>query len=1328
MNELRLLFGRSGDALTYRIATSWGGDAGEAQPFEPFLSDEDYDDLRWYLEEYMELPLGGAKIRAARVERAMGEWGKKLFSLVFGSGDHRELYASLVEGEAPRLLTIGTKDLDVLRLPWEMMADGKGPLTRRGVTIRRQLESARARDRYEAGRLPLRILLAVSRPDDAGFLDPRHTTRAMLDALAPLGDGVVVDFCRPATLDVLERMLTKAEREGRAYHIVHFNGHGTFLSNSQIGALCFEKEEDTAGEVHVDTVRADRIGELLAAHKIPLAILEACQTAQLSRIAAFRGVAPALIEAGVGSVLSMSHAVHVEATRILLERFYEDLVAGATIGQALEQGRAALMSKADRWIERGPGGKSVALKDWFLPNLYQRGEDLVLVPGGAEKAPRSETAPAVRREPATGSELGAFPGKPMYGFVGRARELHQIERRFLKHRAVLLHAMGGMGKTALAREAAFWWAKPAGLFPDGACFVSFEQAGGARRAVQALGAYFDGAAFEQRSAEEQEKRARELFQQKKVLVVWDNFESVLPAFQERAGLELYPEEERAAIAKLFTDWTADERGAGRLLVTCRPGTTGLGGMCKVEIEGLARPDALSLLHAVMQRAGVTRKHPREELIDLVETLERHPLSIELVGPHLVDTAVAEIQAGFGEMLDRFKGEAAEGRNRSLRASLEFSLGRLSPEAGEAVKWLGLFRGGVFENVLLAVSEMDPAAWEKTRSKMEATALLRLDREVEFGGRPFLQFHPTLAHAVDAGEPAAAVRERFVDVYLAAQGEIHKTLRGPNPQWGMTAVLREEENLRRAIEWALEAKSYGSASAMGDTLSEYLQRAGRLRERDRWVMWLASEVRKGGFTDVAVEREIEAAWVLLSQGTSNEAIEKLEALIARLERTTEFDAALSLARASQRLGRTYCAIGWAHKAIPVLQDTVVRWEGLFGKARAVGKSGEAEQANLSATLCDLAHALRHAGRLDEAMTAIERASNIYRETGRDRDIAAGLAISAKILTKQGYLAEANARNDDAIEIARRAGDREMEAALLQAQGGLADEMGLYDRAAKLHQQALQLFQEMNAEEGVMLSCNLLGVVEQHAGRLAEARGWYERAREIALRRKDQRAVGNAAQNLGIVRQLEAEAARERGNETGAWEHLTEAAELIRVGLSIRVKNQDEPRMADSHSQLAQIALLLGDLSSAEEHAHRAREIYEHLGLKEAWRAYKTLADIARARGNLADATAWEQKRGALVAELHRRAGGPALPQKAIQGIAQLAVACAQVGLTGEKLDAGAEEAIATIAKWPAPLDALAPFLRTVAAGGAVAVPTGLPKELSDALGQVVEALRKATGGE
>jgi len=41
----------------------------------------------------------------------------------------------------------------------------------------------------------------------------------------------------------------------------------------------------------------------------------------------------------------------------------------------------------------------------------------------------------------------------MYNFHGRARKLYTLERALRTDRAILLHAMGGMGKTTLAREA-----------------------------------------------------------------------------------------------------------------------------------------------------------------------------------------------------------------------------------------------------------------------------------------------------------------------------------------------------------------------------------------------------------------------------------------------------------------------------------------------------------------------------------------------------------------------------------------------------------------------------------------------------------------------------------------------------------------------------------------------------------------------------------------------------------------------------------------------------------------------------------------------------------
>lgn len=243
MTELRLVFQPTDTDMTVRADVS-GIDGGSLsgtapQPFAFQLTPEQYADLRWYLEEYMDLPIGGSVLRARRLEGALSDWGRGLYRAVFDHGDHRDLMRDFLRAATPRLLTIASSQGDVLRLPWELLADERGALTRRDVTIRRQLETVRQPLPYQV-HMPLRLLLVVSRPDNAGFIDPRHSSRALLDALTALGDNVSVEFCRPPTLTRLEEML--AEADG-AYDIVHFDGHGTYDRLLGLGLLLFEKPQ-----------------------------------------------------------------------------------------------------------------------------------------------------------------------------------------------------------------------------------------------------------------------------------------------------------------------------------------------------------------------------------------------------------------------------------------------------------------------------------------------------------------------------------------------------------------------------------------------------------------------------------------------------------------------------------------------------------------------------------------------------------------------------------------------------------------------------------------------------------------------------------------------------------------------------------------------------------------------------------------------------------------------------------------------------------------------------------------------------------------------------
>ena len=66
LHELRLVFTPSGEtSFTVRLEDVAGHTVGVPAEFNPFLSDGDLEELRWYLEDYMDLPDGGALVRKA---------------------------------------------------------------------------------------------------------------------------------------------------------------------------------------------------------------------------------------------------------------------------------------------------------------------------------------------------------------------------------------------------------------------------------------------------------------------------------------------------------------------------------------------------------------------------------------------------------------------------------------------------------------------------------------------------------------------------------------------------------------------------------------------------------------------------------------------------------------------------------------------------------------------------------------------------------------------------------------------------------------------------------------------------------------------------------------------------------------------------------------------------------------------------------------------------------------------------------------------------------------------------------------------------------------
>nr|VFK29785.1 MAG: Tetratricopeptide repeat-containing protein [Candidatus Kentron sp. MB]VFK74945.1 MAG: Tetratricopeptide repeat-containing protein [Candidatus Kentron sp. MB] len=990
-----------------------------------------------------------------------------------------------------------------------------------------------------------------------------------------------------------------------------------------------------------------------------MVILEACQGAYLANQPVHASVAPPLLQAGIGSVVAFSHSVHIKAARILVEHFYTELAQGASVGKAVDKARDALYKYPKRFLARGPDAETIDLMDWFIPQLYQAGDDPVLL-----TAPSVGWAKAQGAVPLTGEEMGMtpsadasdtfahptleeFPPSPQYLFQGRAPELLQLERAFRKHPAVLLHAMGGMGKTALAREAAHWWLRKGTIRYT--VFHSFERLAGAERVVQVLGQALMGDRFSALPADEQWRRAVRLFHENPVLLVWDNFETTLPRFADALmdatsyenhkaddPITGFSSESRELLQRLYRDFTAPKNGQsprGKLLITCRQADAGLPGVEKLELKGLACPDALYLLRAVIQKKAIDPERPgyeRHEIDNLLKMLAWQPLAIELVTPHLAELTPEQIRAEFPQHLECFTDDShPEARNRSLLASLDFSVQRLSPNARKVLPLLSWFRGGVFETFLLAFTERESAEWAAVRKELVATALIRVEEAPDINDT-YLEFHPILPFIQSgdvAMENAPALRDRFLAMYLDVRDSINDALLGKHPAAGMQLAMREEGNLRRALTLALKTGKRWEGWQVANILLSYLERTGRLRERDKLVNWIKKKLPQSemaGDINYAWDAHLNHAWSLFTQGHAQEALDAVQKLREKLEQNG--GSPFQIAKTQLYLGRIHLHTGRSDLALVPLQAAITDLERL----------GTTQQANLAASLGSLGNAYQNLSQFDEALAAAERALGILRGLGQEHGIATGLGQTACILMDTQHYPEAEQRYHEALAAARRVEDRELEGAFLHNLGILYREQGRYTDAVKHCRDVIRTFQEIGNKIREMQICDLFATAERGQGRLDEAMAWYERCRELAVELKDRRQLAVVAHNLGSFYQYCAEQKADPAMRA-AW--LEKGLASVRESLKIKREMQDKPGAAMSYAQLSILYRMSGNLDAAEENARQSLAILEPLNHPHLLYVYDSLMQIAHARGDEKAAVKWQKKRDAKLAELEKLRSGP-----------------------------------------------------------------------------------------
>jgi hypothetical protein len=391
---------------------------GDGQPrsmatsqFQFILSSQEQEDIRWYLEDFLQYDLKLEAKRGEKIEQKIVEIGSQLFEKVFYSNnDARDLWTTLRSNINDTRIEIVTEVFEAATIPWELIYDSKTQIflsLRASSFVRTHPTAAQVPQVPQISPDPVRILLVICRPEGEKDESRGSIVSQMTKKLNENACGLFqLETLDQQTFEELGRVLRKAKNQGKPYHIVHFDGHGIYaemiqtealaeqiyqvrplvLSQLRSGSHGYLLFENPKIPENIQFVDGATIGNLLVETEVPLLILNACRSAHAeplrvenqekktllvsdshTQVRALGTLAQEVMETGVVGVVAMRYNVYVDTAVQFVADLYEALTQGLTLGEAVTQGRKQLNAQP---LRKTPSD-TYPLQDWFVPFVYE---------------------------------------------------------------------------------------------------------------------------------------------------------------------------------------------------------------------------------------------------------------------------------------------------------------------------------------------------------------------------------------------------------------------------------------------------------------------------------------------------------------------------------------------------------------------------------------------------------------------------------------------------------------------------------------------------------------------------------------------------------------------------------------------------------------------------------------------------------------------------------------------------------------------------------------------------------------------------------------------
>jgi predicted ATPase/DNA-binding SARP family transcriptional activator len=472
---------------------------------------------------------------------------------------------------------------------------------------------------------------------------------------------------------------------------------------------------------------------------------------------------------------------------------------------------------------------------------YERLVDDLLDAYGTD--PDAQTA-ALFRELLTGSPAQQRPHEqptetvngylpdPITSFIGRERELVDVERLIGRARLLTLTGAGGAGKTRLALAAA---QKVRHQYPDGVWFVDLAAVGESLLVADAVAEALQldsGAAPSRGQALVDQLRSRTL------LIVLDNCEHLLAACSHLVTAVLTGCPDVHVLA------TSREPLHAQGEYTFRVPSLALPSADRDNAADLTQLGHMAAVQLFVERAAQVRPgfmldaENAQGVIDLCRRLDGMPLALELAAARTAVLEPAEIVQRLGDALSTLGG-GPNGitRQRTLRGTLEWSHDLLTKPEQILLRRLSVFSGGFTLVAVEAVCAQPPLGRPEildllaklvdkslvvSEKTADGTRYRQLETVRQFGTE-------NLDHAGETLQTQAAHCAYFLDFAVAHNPERATGVVIEQPK----LVDGEHDNLRAALRWSV-AHDPETALRLAASLWRFWFLRGHSVEGGRWV--------------------------------------------------------------------------------------------------------------------------------------------------------------------------------------------------------------------------------------------------------------------------------------------------------------------------------------------------------------------------------------------------------------------------------------------------------------------------------------------------------------